>query len=73
MIKGWIKVYSTTEEYQAEIIKSLLFKKGLNPVILDQKGDGFRLGSVDLFTKPEEAEKAVEIIKANETIHIQVE
>jgi hypothetical protein len=62
MIDGWIKVYSSSEEYQAEIIKSLLIESGLSPVILDRKDDSFRIGNVDVYTAPEEAEKALEII-----------
>jgi len=65
MIQGWTKVYSANEEYQAEIIKKLLFKNGLNPVVMDKKDDGFRLGNVEVYTVPVEAKKALEIINSN--------
>lgn len=71
-MESWIKVYSATEEYQAEIIKSLLSSNGLNPVLYDRKGDGFRLGNVDVYTTPEEAEQAIRIIDSNETDLMEV-
>jgi len=64
-MKGWIKVYSSNEEYQAVIINSLLSQNGLKTVILDQKDDGFRLGFSDVYASSVEAEKAFKIIQAN--------
>jgi len=65
-MKGWINVHSANEEYQAEIIKSLLLRNGLTPVTIDRKDDGFRLGRIDIYVKPEEFEKSLELIKTNQ-------
>jgi len=73
MLEGWTKVYTATEEYQAEIIKSLLSNNGLNPIMLDKKDDGFRIGNAEIYTKREEAKKAFEIIKTNDTARITEE
>jgi len=67
MVEGWMKIFSGKEEYQAELIKSLLEKNGLNPVLLDRKDDGFRLGYAEVYVAPEEAENALQIIKNNES------
>jgi len=61
-MKGWIKVYSADEEYQAAIVKALLENNGLNPVMVDRKDDGFRIGYAELYTAPQEADRALEII-----------
>jgi hypothetical protein len=66
MEAGWIKVFSAGEEYQAEVIKSLLENNGLLPVLLDKKDDEFRLGVAEVYVSPEEAEKAKAVIADNQ-------
>ena len=66
MIENWIRVYQVDEEYQAEIVKSLLEKYDLHPVLMDRKDDEFRLGFAEIFVAPEEAKKAMEIIRKNQ-------
>ena len=66
MVEGWLKIYSADEEYQAEVIRSLLENNGLHPVILDRKDDEFRLGYAEVYVAPEEAERAKEIIEENQ-------
>ncbi len=65
MKEGWLKIYSGEEEYQANVIKSLLENNGLHPVLLDKKDDEFRLGWADIYISAAEAEKAKEIIDQN--------
>lgn len=65
MEAGWIKVFTADEEYQAEVIKSLLEKNGFLPVLLDKKDDEFRIGVAEIYVAPEEAEKAKAIIVEN--------
>ncbi len=66
MIEDWILCYQADEEYKVEIIKQLLENQGLHPVIMDHKDSEFRLGNVELFTAPEEHEKAIQLIKENQ-------
>ncbi len=66
MEAGWIKVFTADEEYQAEVIKSLLTNNGLLPVLLDKKDDEFRLGVAEVYVAPEEAEKAKAVIAENQ-------
>lgn len=66
MEAGWIKVFSANEEYQAEVIKSLLENNGLLPVLLDKKDDEFRIGVAEIYVAPQEAEKAKTIITENQ-------
>ena len=68
MIEDWILIYQTEEEYQAEVIKSLLEHKGLHPVIMDKKDDEFRsFGVVNVYVAPVEAEAAKQCIAENES------
>ena len=66
MTDNWIRIYRADEEYQAKIIQQLLEGYGLHPVIMDRKDDEFRIGEVELYIAPEEAERAEKIIVENE-------
>ena len=65
MEKNWIKVYTASEEYQAQLIVSLLEKYELQPVMMDKKDDEFRIGYAEVYVAQEEEERAVEIIESN--------
>ena len=68
MIKDWILVYQTEEEYQAEVVKQLLEHNELHPVIMDKKDDEFRsFGVVNIYVAPQEADAAKKIIQDNES------
>ena len=65
MQDGWILVYQADEEYKAEVIKQLLENHNLHPVLLDHKDDEFRIGSVEIYISPLEAEAARTVIDEN--------
>jgi hypothetical protein len=65
MEEGWVLVYQADEEYKAEIIRQLLETSELHPVIMDRKDDEFRIGNVEIYVSPLEADTAVRLIKAN--------
>jgi len=66
MVEGWIKIYAGSEEYQAQLIKSLLENNDLHPVILDRKDDEFRIGVVEVYVAPEEVEEARTVLAENQ-------
>ena len=63
MVEGWVSVYRTAHEYQASLVKDILEKHGLHPVILDRKDDEFMIGEVDVFVAPEEAAEARAVLE----------
>jgi 3-dehydroquinate synthase class II len=65
MEEGWVLVYQADEEYKAEIIKQLLESSELHPVVMDRKDDEFRIGNVEVYVSPLEADAAVSLIRAN--------
>lgn len=65
MQDGWILVYQADEEYKAEVIKQLLENNNLHPVVMDHKDDEFRIGSVEIYISPLEAQTALDIINEN--------
>ena len=66
MEESWICIYQADEEYKAEIIKQLLEKHDLHPVLMDHKDDEFRIGQVELYISPLEAESAKMVIEQNQ-------
>lgn len=67
MVEGWIKIYTSSEEYQAALIVELLKNNGLHPVLLDRKDDEFRIGEAEVYVAPEEAQQAKRIINENQS------
>ncbi len=65
MEKDWIMIYQADEEYKADIIRQLLENHGLHPVLMDKKDDEFRIGQVEIFIAPEEAEQATRVMTEN--------
>lgn len=65
MVEGWVTVHRSTHEYQASVVKDLLEKHGLHPVVLDRKDDEFLIGEVEVFVAPEEEADARRIISEN--------
>ena len=65
MEAGWLKIHTADEEYQGQIIKGLLENHGLHPVLMDKKDDEFRIGVVEIYIAPEEAEQAKTIMAEN--------
>lgn len=65
MEEGWIKIYMSSEEYQAILIKKLLEGAGLHPVLMDKKDDEFLIGYAEVYVAGEEGERARKIIDDN--------
>lgn len=65
MEEGWIKIYKSSEEYQAVLIVELLQGNGLHPVLMDKKDDEFLIGEAEVYVAGEEADRAQQIIEDN--------
>ena len=67
MEEGWIKIYKSSEEYQAVLIVELLEGNGLHPVLMDKKDDEFLIGEAEVYIAGEEVDRARQIIQDNRT------
>lgn len=65
MEEGWIKIYMSSEEYQAVLIKELLEGAGLHPVLMDKKDDEFLIGHAEIYVAGEEGERARQVMEEN--------
>ncbi len=59
---GWQKVYTTEQEYQAEIVKSVL-SESMNAVILNKKDSSYKLGYYEIHVRKDDAMRALQIIE----------
>lgn len=64
MKEGWVKIFSTIEEYQARIADEVLKQNGIESLIVNKPDSVFpSTGEAELYTLPEKAERAREILK----------
>lgn len=60
------KVYTTSEEYLALLVKGSLENEGIEVVLLDQKDSAYTvLGEYELYVNLQDYEEAIEIIDRN--------
>ncbi|MCG8578098.1 MAG: DUF2007 domain-containing protein [Flavobacteriales bacterium] len=58
-----VKIYTTDKVYLAEVIKGNLEASGIDTLILNQKDSSYQaFGYIELYVKPEDEERAREII-----------
>ncbi|OWY24422.1 DUF2007 domain-containing protein [Sphingobacteriales bacterium UPWRP_1] len=64
MEKNWVKIYSTTNSYLAEILKNVLLTHGIECVLINKQDSSYLVfGEAELYTHINKAEKALQIIE----------
>ncbi len=64
MEKGWKEVLVTSQEYKAEMAKSILEKNGIKGVILNQKDSTLlSFGELAVYVEEHNEKKALELLK----------
>jgi len=62
---NWTCVYSTDQEYQAELVKGYLTNENIEAVIFNKKDSSYTIfGSAEVYVQPEDENLAIELIKA---------
>ena len=62
MKNEWVIVYSTSDVFQAEVIKQMLLSNSIDAISMNQKDSSYHFGTVDIYTKEIDMKKAKEII-----------
>lgn len=62
MKNEWVIVYSTSDVFQAEVIKQMLLSNSIDAISMNQKDSSYHFGSVNIYTKDKDMKKAKEII-----------
>jgi hypothetical protein len=59
----WQAVYTSRLLHKAEIVKSILKERNLNPVIIDKQDSLYKIGYFEVLVSPEEVIQAIKIIE----------
>ena len=62
MNNDWVKVFSTTDTFKAEIIKQMLLSNDIEAVVMNQKDSSYHFGFAEIYTKEIHVSKAKKII-----------
>jgi len=63
-MNNWIMVYGSKEEYKVEIVKDVLFDRGLEPVIINKKDTAYNIfGQYEVHVAPEHAVRAIRVVE----------
>ena len=66
MDKNWVKIYSTSANYKAELLKGLLLENGINAIIVNKKDSSYLFGELELYVMSDDAIQAKHIITTQE-------
>jgi hypothetical protein len=64
--KNWVKIYSTAENYKAELLRGLLFENGIESVVVNKQDSSYLFGEVELYVMTNDAIQAKHIITTHE-------
>jgi hypothetical protein len=64
--KNWVKIYSTSANYKAELLKGLLMENGINAIIVNKQDSSYLFGELELYVMPNDAIQAKHIITTQE-------
>ena len=63
-MNNWTKVFSSKEEYKAEIVKDVLMDKQYDPVIVNRKDTAYNIfGEYEVYVAPEYTVLALRVIE----------
>jgi hypothetical protein len=66
MEKDWIKIFTSSDFYRAEIVKQVLIEHDIDAVLLNKQLSGYNIGAVEVYIHQEDFSKAVEIMALNQ-------
>jgi len=68
MEKDWVRIFTSTNYYQSEIVKQMLAENQITSVLLNKQDSSHRnFGNIDVYIHQEDFSRAIEIIILNQT------
>jgi hypothetical protein len=62
MGNNWVKIYTVSQEYEAEMIKGILDENEIGCIIVNKKDSSYLFGEIEIFVDVEEAFIAKQLI-----------
>ena len=66
MDKNWVKIYTSTDFFKAEIVRQVLIDHEIEAVLMNKQDTSYKFGEVHVHIPQEYAQQASEIILQNE-------
>ena len=67
MEKNWVKIYTSSDYYQAEIIKQVLIEHEIGAVLLNRQSSSHRsFGNIEVYIHQEHFSQAIELMVMNQ-------
>lgn len=67
MEKNWVKIYTSSNYYQAEIIKQMLLEHEIGAVLLNRQASSHQnFGSIEVYIHEEDFSHAIELMVMNQ-------
>jgi hypothetical protein len=67
MEKNWVKIFSSSNFYQSEIVKQVLIRHHIDTVLLNKQDSSHRaFGDFEVYIHQEDVSKAIEIMILNQ-------
>ncbi len=67
-MEDWTKIYSTDKNYKVNLLKGLLAENDIESRDISNKDSSFLIGSIDIYVKPEDIERAKQLIEKHEEL-----
>jgi len=64
----WVKIYSNTAVYKAELLKGVYEENDITAVVMNKKDSAYLFGEAELYVKTEDVVKAKYILTQNNQI-----
>lgn len=66
MNENWVKVYTTTNTFTAEVLKQGLTEAGMPAVTINKQFSAYNIGEINVLVNKSDYERAMEYIIQNE-------
>ncbi|MCX3264392.1 MAG: DUF2007 domain-containing protein [Pedobacter agri] len=66
MSENWIKVYTTSNTFAAEVLKQGLTEAGIPAVTINKQLSAYNIGEINVLVNKSDFDKAIEYIVENE-------
>ncbi|WP_443945223.1 putative signal transducing protein [Pedobacter sp. AW1-32] len=66
MSENWIKVYTTSDTFAAEVLKQGLTEAGIPAVVINKQVSAYNIGEINVLVNKDDFNQAIEYIVQNE-------
>ena len=63
MEKEWVKIYTTTNFFQIELVRQVLEEHDIASVLMNKQDSSYRFGQIELYTHEKDKDAALTIIE----------